>query len=69
MQRALAERIVCLAKNLDLQLGEFHDAFDRIEDETERKKMKRALGEVVLDVHEKITLEVTKQFPDLQISV
>lgn len=36
-----------------------------IEDEAERKAMRRALAQWGVDVHEKITLKLVEQFPDL----
>jgi hypothetical protein len=65
MDRAQAERIASLTAKLNLIFGECHMALDALEDETERKMLKRALGELILDTHEKISLPVANQFPDL----
>jgi hypothetical protein len=36
-----------------------------VEDEDERKKLRRAIGEAILDVNDKIIRGIVRQFPDL----
>jgi hypothetical protein len=52
MRRDTAERIIRLVKASDDLLNELTLLTDEIEDDTERKAVRRALVELVLDVHE-----------------
>jgi hypothetical protein len=65
MRRDLAERTIDAVKRIDLILDELDLVTNELDDEVERRKMRRALGSLVIDIHENITLEVVKQFPDL----
>jgi hypothetical protein len=65
MQREAAEKIVQATKKIDEILGQLDAVSATIEDQEERKKMLRAIATIALDIHEKITLQVIQQFPDL----
>jgi uncharacterized FlaG/YvyC family protein len=65
MRRETAETIAQAMKKIDQILGQLHEVADEIDDEEEKKKLRGAFGNVILDIHENITLEVVKQFPDL----
>jgi hypothetical protein len=65
MRRDTAERIVDLVKASGDLFNELTLLTFEIEDEIERKAVRRALAELILDVHEKITLKIVAQFPDL----
>jgi len=65
VKRELAEKIVHEMKQMDGVFGRLHMLSEQLEDETERKSLRRAIGELVTDSHEKITLPIARQFPDL----
>jgi chaperonin cofactor prefoldin len=65
MQKELAEQIVDAVKKIDDALQDIHLANDQIEDVETRKRIRRAVGGIVLDIYEKITCEVTAKYPDL----
>jgi hypothetical protein len=64
MRRDTAERIIRFVKASDDRFNELTLLTDEIEDETERKAVRRALAELILDVHETITLKIVGQFPE-----
>ena len=65
MKRETGEKIIAAMKKMDDALEELGIASREIEDEDERKKIRREIFNLVADAHERITLEVVKQFPDL----
>lgn len=65
MRRDLAEKTIAALKRIDLIFDELDLVTNELDDDVERRQMRRALGTLVVDLHEKITLEVVKQFPDL----
>jgi hypothetical protein len=65
MRRDVAEEIIRLVKKSDELFGGLSVVCGEIDDEAEKRKMRRALAELVHDVHVKITLDIVKQFPDL----
>ena len=65
MRRDVAEKIVAVLKQHDELLNELSILSKEIDDEGERKKVRRALGELILHTHEKITLKIVEQYPDL----
>jgi len=65
MRRDLAERTIGAVKRIDLIFDELDLVTNELDDDVERRQMRRALGTLVLDLHEKISLEIVKQFPDL----
>ena len=65
MKRDVAEKIIQAVKEMDQAFGQLDAASNRIDEEEERKKLRRAIATLVFDVHEKITLEIVKQYPDL----
>ena len=65
MRRDIAERIVETVKKMDDLLGVIHEITLEMDDESERRALRRAIADLVCDLHEKITLTVAKQYPDL----
>ena len=65
MKRDVAEKIIQAVKDMDQVFGQLDAASNQIDEEDERKKLRRAVATLVFDVHEKITLEIVKQYPDL----
>jgi hypothetical protein len=65
MRRDVAEKVIRLVKTSDALFGELTLLTDEIDDEAERKKVRRALAELCVDIHEKITLDIVKQHPVL----
>ena len=65
MRRDVAEEIIRLVKASDALFNDLTLMAAEIEEEAERKKVRRALAELCVDIHEKITLHVVKQYPDL----
>jgi chaperonin cofactor prefoldin len=64
MEKDVAEKIAEAVKQIDDAMQRIHLANDQIEDVETRKRIRRAIGGIILDVHEKITCEVTKKYPD-----
>jgi hypothetical protein len=64
MRRDVAEEIIRLMKASDALFNDLTLIAAEIEEEAERKKVRRALAELCVDIHEKITLHVVKQYPD-----
>ena len=65
MKRDVAEKIIQTIKEMDQVFGQLDAASNQIDEEEERKKLRRAVATLVFDVHDKITLEIVKQYPDL----
>ena len=65
VKRELAEKVIREMGQMDVVLGHLHTLSEQLEDETERKNLRRAIAELVADSHEKITLPIARQFPDL----
>ena len=52
-------------KKMDEVLEELGAVSHEIEDEDERKKIRREIANVICESHLKITVEVVREFPDL----
>ena len=65
MDRATAEKITSLAKQADALFGEVELAIQTISDPKEQRELRRALGNLILDVHEGLVLPTVRQYPDL----
>jgi hypothetical protein len=65
MKRDVAEKIIRAVKEMDQIFGQLDAASNQIHDEEEKKKLRKAIATLVFDVHEKIALEIVKQFSDL----
>ena len=65
MKREAAEKIIQAMKKVDDAIGGLDAAVETVENESERQRLRRLLGTLVLDLHEQITLHVVKEFPDL----
>jgi hypothetical protein len=66
MRRDVAEKILGDMKRIDEIVGELAVASHEIDDVDVKKKIRRALIVLVFEFHKEITLEIVKQFPDLQ---
>jgi hypothetical protein len=58
MKREAAERIVQAVMKIDHIFGELDGVFNLIDDAEEKNKMRRAFAMLLLDLHERVTLEV-----------
>jgi hypothetical protein len=65
MNRATAEKIIAAMKVVDSAFNKLHDELREIEDRDERIMIIRKYLDLVNDAHLNITMQVTKQFPDL----
>jgi hypothetical protein len=70
MKRETAKKFVQASKNIDqildqLYLDQLYAVSDEIEDEAERKKIRRAMASVFVTLYEQLTREVVKDYPDL----
>ena len=65
MKREIAQKIIQEMKQMDAIAGHLHMLSEEIEDEAERKDLRRAIFELVADSHEKIIMPLARQFPDL----
>jgi hypothetical protein len=65
MRREVAERIVDVTKRMDTLFNDLDALSDEIEDEFEKRHFRRAIGTVGLDLYEKVTRPIVKDFPDL----
>jgi len=65
MQRAVAEKIIRAAKELDQAFGQLDIAVHAVEEEDERRRMHRVLIGSYADLFHHITRSVLVEFPDL----
>jgi enamine deaminase RidA (YjgF/YER057c/UK114 family) len=65
MQRAVAEKIIQAAKQLDQAFGQLDIAVHAVEEEDERRRMHRVLMGSYADLLHHITRSVLVEFPDL----
>lgn len=65
MKRELARQIIGVMKKLDGVLDELCILSEAIEDESERKVIRRGLASLMQDSHVKITLPIARQFPEM----
>jgi hypothetical protein len=65
MERGTAEKIVETVGKIDRILSGLDAISNEIDDVTERKKVRRATAMIVIDLHERLTLEAVRDFPDL----
>ena len=65
MKRETARKFVQASKRIDEILGELDSVSFEIEDEAERKKIRRAMVSVVVTLYEQLTREVVRDYPDL----
>lgn len=65
MQRAIAEKIIRAAKELDQAFGQLDIAVHAVEDEEERRRMHRVLLGSYADLLHHVTRSVLVEFPDL----
>ena len=65
MKRETAKKFVEAANKIDEILGNLDPVSFEIEDEAERKKIRRAMVSVMVTLYEQITREVVKDYPDL----
>jgi hypothetical protein len=65
MKRETAEKFVKAANKIDEILGDLYSVSLEIEDEEERRKIRRAMASVFVPLYEQLTREVVKDYPDL----
>ena len=65
MDRHTAEQLMGAVRQLDAVLAEIGSIADALANEAQQKQIKRLAAGIILDVHEGISLEVAKQYPDL----
>jgi hypothetical protein len=65
MKRETAAKIVDAANRIDDILEELGKISWEIEDDSERKEIRRAIVSCIIILYEKITREAVKDFPDL----
>jgi hypothetical protein len=65
MKREIAEKMTEVLRKIDEQWNDLDQIIEQIGDEDEKRKLKRALGRLILDMHFKITLEAVRDFAEL----
>ena len=65
MKRETAKKFVEAANKIDEILGNLDPVSFEIDDEEERKKIRRAMASVFVTLYEQLTREVVKDYPDL----
>jgi 2-oxo-4-hydroxy-4-carboxy--5-ureidoimidazoline (OHCU) decarboxylase len=65
MKRETAKKFVEAANKIDEILGNLDSVSFEIDDEAERKKIRRAMASVFVTLYEQLTREVVKDYPDL----
>ena len=65
MKRETAKKFVEAANKIDRILGNLDPVSFEIDDEEERKKIRRAMASVFVTLYEQLTREVVKDYPDL----
>ena len=65
MKRETAKKFVEAANKIDEILGNLDSVSFEIDDEVERKKIRRAMASVFVTLYEQLTREVVKDYPDL----
>jgi hypothetical protein len=65
MKHETAKKFVEAANKIDEILGNLDPISFEIDDEEERKKIRRAMASVFVTLYEQLTREVVKDYPDL----
>lgn len=65
MDEETARKVYDRALALDPVLGDLGDAVDAIEDEVERRRFKRAIGDLMGTVYAEVIHPLERQFPGL----
>lgn len=65
MKRETAEKIMSLVNTVDCQLAEIGELANEIVDEALRKKIRRKVAGIIIDLYESVTVSVTINYPDL----
>lgn len=65
MKKEIGKKLIGAVKKIDNILGEIHEIAENIDDLDQKKRIRRAIANLVCDTHEKITLEVATEYPDL----
>ena len=65
MKREAAEKVIAALKEVDAAIEKLGTASREIEDRDERMKIRGEIADLISELHERITMEVVKQFPDL----
>ncbi len=64
MDRKTAETILERIKAWEAVFGDLHEISLRVDDH-EGRQLRRVIGDLVLDIHQGITLPIVAQYPDL----
>jgi len=65
MKRQVARQIISAMRKMDRLFHEIHLLSEQVENETEKKALRRGLATLMHESHVGITLIVTKQFPEM----
>ena len=65
MRREQAEEISASLRDSDAACAHLDQAIRKFDDEPERKRLLRARLDLIVDTYDRITREVTAQYPDL----
>ena len=65
MERSVANELMSNVSRLDDALTLIEGSIEKISDEDERKRYKRELGIVMVEIYDKIMRPVIKEYPDL----
>ena len=65
MEKSLASRIIENIRSMDGQFNALYELIEEIEDEAEKKRVRRHLADVSGILHGNIEIPIFRQFPDL----
>lgn len=65
VERSVANELMSNVSRLDDALTLIEGSIEKISDEDERKRYKRELGIVMVEIYDKIMRPVIKEYPDL----
>jgi diphthamide synthase (EF-2-diphthine--ammonia ligase) len=65
VKRDVAERIMAALARIDEAIGEIDAISAGIEDEDQRKRVRRAARDVVVDLYVSVFKEIVREYPDL----
>jgi len=65
MEKGLASRIIQCIRSMDGQFNDLFELVEEIPDESEKKQVRKHLGEVAGILHTKMEIPIFRQYPDL----
>jgi hypothetical protein len=65
MNRTVAEELMLYVSQLGDQMTAFGNCVNTIEDEEERKQLKRNIGSMMVELYDLLTRPIVKQYPDM----